>query len=317
MRAALLAVMGLALLAGSGRTAPGGPPAQIAWVFPPASPAGAVSTTRKVRLPGVAVAFIEADVHDQFKMVDWRPKTHPPAPPIVSRGHAPGVRACGYCHLPDGSGRPENAALNGLPADYIVRQLADFRSGARRSAGGDWGPAALMQGSAAALSPAEAKAAARYFASIPYRAHTRVVETAQPPRVTPSGGIYRFDANAHEPIGQRILEGPDDFHRFELRDTTLSYVAYVPPGSIAAGDRLAATGGGRTQVCVVCHGPGLKGAAGPPLAGRSPSGLLRELYAFKTGARNGAAGAPMRQVAAQLSLGDMIALSAYAGSLKP
>jgi cytochrome c553 len=55
----------------------------------------------------------------------------------------------------------------------------------------------------------------------------------------------------------------------------------------------------------------------PPLAGRSPSYLLRQLLAFNTGTRSSAAGAPMRAVATTLTLADMIAAAAYAGTLTP
>jgi hypothetical protein len=43
------------------------------------------------------------------------------------------VFACGFCHLPNGLGRPENSSLAGLPASYIVQQVADFKSGARKA----------------------------------------------------------------------------------------------------------------------------------------------------------------------------------------
>jgi hypothetical protein len=55
----------------------------------------------------------------------------------------------------------------------------------------------------------------------------------------------------------------------------------------------------------------------PRLAGRSPSYLLRQLLAFKVGARAGRAGAPMKPVADNLQLGDMIDATAYAASLPP
>jgi cytochrome c553 len=55
----------------------------------------------------------------------------------------------------------------------------------------------------------------------------------------------------------------------------------------------------------------------PPLAGRSPSYLLRQLIAFRTGARATPASAPMQAVAASLNLDDMIAAAAYAGSRAP
>src|SRR5882757_9143409 len=109
-----------------------GPPAEIAWAWPPLkAPSSAPSRTRIKRLAGATITYSEAEIHDTFKMVDWHPQGHPPAPPIVRQGHPPDQHACGYCHLPEGNGRPENAALAGLPADYIVRQLGDMRSGAR------------------------------------------------------------------------------------------------------------------------------------------------------------------------------------------
>ena len=52
-------------------------------------------------------------------------------PDIVVRGGTPEVLACGSCHRADGSGGPENAKIAGLPAVYIVQQMADFKSGAR------------------------------------------------------------------------------------------------------------------------------------------------------------------------------------------
>jgi cytochrome c553 len=110
-----------------------------------------------------------------------------------------------------------------------------------------------------------------------------------------------------------------DPSRHERRDARVDYVAYVPPGSIARGMRLATIGAPPdVPPCESCHGPGLRGVAlVPPLAGRSPSYMLRQLLAFQTGARSTPASAPMRAVAAKLELDDMIAAAAYAGSRQP
>jgi cytochrome c553 len=97
------------------------------------------------------------------------------------------------------------------------------------------------------------------------------------------------------------------------------YVAYVPRGSLARGRALAA-GDTRANVkgCTSCHGADLRGVKlVPPLAGRSPSYLLRQLVAFRTGARDAATSAPMREVAARLTIEDMVAAAAYAGSRAP
>mgnify|MGYP002146481182 CR=1 FL=1 len=49
-----------------------------------------------------------------------------------------------YCHRADGAGGPENASLAGLPAAYIVQQMADMRAGLRRSAEPKMRPPAAM-----------------------------------------------------------------------------------------------------------------------------------------------------------------------------
>ena len=70
--------------------------------------------------------------------------------------------------------------------------------------------------------------------------------------------------------------------------------------------------------CTGCHGPQLKGlGVVPAIAGRSPSYLLRQLMAFRSGARSTAASAPIHQVALTRSLDDMIAAAAFAGSRRP
>ena len=183
---------------------------------------------------------------------------------------------------------PENATLAGLPAAYIRDQVAAFRSGARKGADPQWSPSRQMADVAAQATEAEVAATTDYFASIPYRGHVRVVETTRISGVRAESFILRAVPGPGEPLGLRIVEGPSSFERFELRDPTLIYTAYVPPGSLTRGAILARTGRrGLTTPCFTCHGPGLRGgsaAVGPPLAGRSPSYLFRQLYAFRSAA---------------------------------
>ena len=80
----------------------------------------------------------------------------------------------------------------------------------------------------------------------------------------------------------------------------------MPPGSIARGAVVAERLG-----CLECHS-GMLNGWGP---GRSPSYIVRQLLAFKTGARNDAAAQPMREVTAQLSEPEMIDAAAYLASL--
>jgi hypothetical protein len=51
-----------------------------------------------------------------------------------------------------------------------------------------------------------------------------------------------------EPIGQRIIEVPEDVEQFVSRDTRARFIAYVPPGTIKEGEALATTGGGGKTV---------------------------------------------------------------------
>jgi cytochrome c553 len=122
-----------------------------------------------------------------------------------------------------------------------------------------------------------------------------------------------------EPIGQRIIEVPEDLEQFVNRDTRARFIAYVPPGSIQKGRAMAATGGGgKTVQCETCHGPGLKGLGPiPGIAGRSPSYMVRQLYDFKHGTRAGIGSALMKASVEKLTVEDMLVLAAYAASLAP
>jgi cytochrome c553 len=76
-------------------------------------------------------------------------------------------------------------------------------------------------------------------------------------------------------------------------------------------------GVGKTA-CMSCHGAKLRGVdPAPPIAGRAPSYLLRQLLGFAAGSRSTKEAAPMRAVAGALTLKDMISAAAYAGSLAP
>ena len=75
---------------------------------------------------------------------------------------------------------------------------------------------------------------------------------------------------------------------------------------------------GKTIICSTCHGPNLKGLKNvPPLAGRSPSYIVRQLYDMQSGARNGPNLAQMKPVVANLSIYDIIDIAAYTASLEP
>ena len=84
-------------------------------------------------------------------------------------------------------------------------------------------------------------------------------------------------------------------------------------GSVMRGRYLAEAGR-----CMVCHGEGLRGLGPvPALAGRSPSYVARQLYDFQQGTRNGAWSDLMDISVADLSIEDIVHLSAYTASLTP
>ena len=117
----------------------------------------------------------------------------------------------------------------------------------------------------------------------------------------------------------RIVEGPEEFERFELRDPHSGFVAYAPVGSIKAGERLVKTGGnGRTVQCGICHGANLEGIGPvPDLAGRDPSYVVRQLYDMQMGTRKGVWSQLMKPVVEKLTAEEMIAIAAYMASLPP
>jgi cytochrome c553 len=177
-----------------------------------------------------------------------------------------------------------------------------------------------MRSLAKASTDAEVQAAAAYFSALKPRAVIRVVEGDSVPRTYVTGWhLATMDKGEQEALGQRIIEVPEIFERFESRDAHARFIAYVPPGSIQKGQALAASGGGgKTVQCASCHGPELKGVgAVPGIAGRSPTYLLRQLYDIKHGARAGAASAQMKPTVENLAIEDMIALAAYIASLAP
>ena len=96
------------------------------------------------RVPGSTAGFTLTQLRDLFRAPDWHPKDHLRMPAIVAEGRKPNVFACGFCHRADGPGGPENAGIAGLPYEYIVQQLADYKSGARASALPDRAPQKLM-----------------------------------------------------------------------------------------------------------------------------------------------------------------------------
>jgi cytochrome c553 len=271
-------------------------------------------------VPGSAIAFTPAQIGNFFSAPDWHSADHPRMPSVVAHGRPPVMFACAHCHLPNGQGRPENASLAGLPADYIIQQIQEFASGRRGSSEPRHGPTFMMITVAKEAGPADVKAAATYFSSLRRRPWIRVVETPLVPTTRVAGWMLVLaTSGGTEPIRERIIETPANLDRTELRDDRSGFIAYVPPDSLETGALLVNTGAsGKTIPCATCHGPGLRGLGiVPRLAGRSPSYIVRQLYDIQHGTRTGPDVALMQVPVANLTEADMVAIAAYITSLPP
>ena len=289
--------------------------------------------TRKRTIAGGAGAYSLLEVRNGNDVVDWFPGDHPPLTPLMKHGPAKlGANAygCAFCHLPNGQGKPENAPVNGLPVEYFVRQIQDMRNGLRSSAEHRKANTLVMILLAQAMTDAEIRESAEYFAQVPYKPWIRVVETERVPRSKIVSNLFMPIETEHtELLAGRIMEMPENAEATEyLRDPHSGFVAYVPIGSVKRGEALVTTGGatvvdrqtvpGKTVACTTCHGPDLKGVAEVPgIAGRSPSYIARQLYDIQQGTRKSPLSKTMLPVVANLTGDDLVAISAYVSSLMP
>ncbi|PWC83093.1 cytochrome C [Azospirillum sp. TSH100] len=303
-------------------TAAGADEAPPVWAYPIAPqdyvPPKDDGTVRQV--PGSIRGYTLTEIRDLFVARDWFPQAHPPMPPVVAEGRKPNLRPCGVCHRPEGVGGPENASLAGLPAAYMLRQIDDFRSGARSTGVKERAHVFRMITGLKELTDDEIRQAVAYYASQPLPARIRVVETdSVPASYVPSWYYTPRKGGGSEPLAGRIIEMPDDEENFINRDSRVTFTAYVPVGSLALGGTIAREGSpDRIVACIACHGERLEGVADiPPLAGRSPSYIVRQLYEFKHGLRGGSMAEPMKENAARMTVPEMVALAAYAASLTP
>lgn len=296
------------------------PKADPAPAPPPAKPDPAAPKPEEelLDIPDSTEKFPLSRINDPFNAPDWRPASHGPMPEVVAKGRKPAVMACAFCHTPTGQGRPENSALAGLPAAYIKQQLLDYRSGRRKAVGPDtYLPVQNMIKIAKAMTDQEIDASAAYFAQQKLKRRVYVIESLRIPRAEPAAWIY-YEHGGTEDLGDRMLEVTQDLTRHERRDDRLEYLAYVPPGAINRGKRMVMGGEGKTTACTQCHLANLKGTDQiPPIAGRSPTYLLRQMLAFRNGDRVNEHSVQMNAVVEKLTMADMIDIVAYVSSQYP
>lgn len=315
----LVIVLVLSISVASAAMAAEEPPA---WAYPINPPGYKPSPDDGAshHVPGSTVSFTIAQTRNLFSAPDWHPNDHMPMPSVVANGRMPDVYACGFCHRAAGTGGPENANIAGLPFDYIVQQMRDFRSGARTTALANRIPQKYMISGSKSLTDEEINAAAAYFSAIKPKKNIRVVETDTIP--TPVVANWTWidpKQGEREPLGKRIIEVPEHLEYFELRDTRTTFITYAPKGSVKRGETLVKGKlPARVQACATCHGSNLKGTTiAPPITGRSASYAMRQLYEFKTGLRTNANAAQMKVVLENLDQDDMLAIVAYLASRSP
>jgi cytochrome c553 len=104
-----------------------------------------------------------------------------PAKPDLAKGGTTSATVCAACHTADGSrGIPTNPILQGQHADYLVKQLGEFKSGKRDNA--------IMKPMASMLSDDDMRNVAAFYAS----------KTAKP-------GLSKNKASIE--LGQKIWRG--------------------------------------------------------------------------------------------------------------
>ena len=284
------------------------------WAFPvtdKAPPATLPDDGKPKSAPGSDRSYTRAQIEDLYNPPDWYPGIHPAMPAVVAHGEAPNVRACAACHLPTGTGHTESANVAGMPVAYLLQQMEDYKTGARKGSGS-------MLAIAKAISDEGNKASAAYFASLKPRVWIRVVEAETVPKTYIAGGNKRVIHPDHvfEPLGARIIELAEDENRLLNRDPGSGFIAFVPKGSVDRGRALAQAGG--PQACASCHGENNRGTKDlPGLAGRTPTYLVRQLFMIQNGERAGANVEPMKSIVAKLTTEDMLNMAAYFGSLEP
>jgi len=285
----------------------------LSWAFPVKNGDLTPEPEGPKQIPGSTKSYTTKEIDDLANAVDWFPNDHPPAPSIVLKGHDDAL-ACGVCHLMNGAGHPESASLAGLNAEYIKRQMADFKSGVRNEPN-------RMNKIAQALSNEEITQAAEWFSKLPPVADwTKVSESSTVAKTFVGGGRMRFalPAGGTEPIGARIITLPQDQSRATRRDIHSGFIAHVPPGSVKRGETLVKTGGaGKTIACGTCHGDTLQGLGSiPRIAGLHPIYIARQLYSFKDGNRHGLEAPLMKRPVDKLTDADVVAIAAYVGGLR-
>jgi cytochrome c553 len=184
--------------------------------------------------------------------------------------------ACSACHGASGvSGSPMFPNLAGQNDAYVIKQLKDFKSGARTDA--------MMAPMAANLSDEDMADIAAHFASLP--------SASEQAAASASAGGSSDSAPASAPAAGNV-----------------EIVSSTPAAALYAGD--VASGKNKAAACAACHGADGNSLIPiyPSLAGQSANYIAKQLADFKSGNRKDPV---MAGMVAALSKEDMNDLAAY------
>lgn len=300
------------------------PPPELAWAYPVAPPNTSELDPPRGRYvsPDGKRTLTAAQV-DKLTPAekDWFPQSHPIPPAVVLVPGKDQAIPCAECHAVNGQGMVGIPDIAGLPVNYLLEQLAAFRSGARTSALPHYLGTGVMITTARAWSQTDLQAAVAYYASLPRRTPTRVVETEAAPsmRMERWGWTYRDPAGGPtHPLDGSVAEAPESVTRLFMGDLSTRQLVYVSHATLTLGRALIRSGEGGGQPCTACHGANLRGTAiAPPLAGRDPGYLARQLWDIRSGVRSGGNVKLMQGPARGLTTHDITAVAGYLASLTP
>ena len=262
------------------------------WAFPVPDKVKVEQRFAPDRLRTVAsVSYTRAAVDDFYNVPVWRPQMHPQMSKVVQHGNKDTqVRACGSCHLPTGTGHDESAYMAGLPVNYFIRTMNDWKTGDRKYGG-------TMIAMLKIISDAEIREAAEYFAALKPTPWIRVVETDTVPKTytarPPGASCIRTAAPSRSATASSSCLRTRGGGRSRSH---LGLCRLCAEGQHRAGQGLVTTGGGKTLPCRICHGPTQRGLGDVPgIAGQHPDYIVRQLWNMQNGDRAGTYAALMKQ----------------------
>lgn len=240
------------------------------------------------------------------------------SPAVAERATgAVAAAACVSCHGEHGEGNAEIGIpkLAGLPPEYFVKQIEDFKAGRRTS------PVHLPESerlsNAEVLRSDDPKAIADFYArwmvGVAKGISLEDAEAAAQYYAKQDRGSTPLPAGAQE-TGSSAAATGSETHVSAVNETSEAEV-------LALGEELAVNGDWERGIpaCFKCHAEGAVGVgpAFPPLAGQHPDYIARQIKAWKTGTRRNDPLDLMKRLAENITDDEIHAVAAYLASLEP